>query len=54
VILIPLNAALAIRQLRDRDAEVLVWIDCFCINQEGLDERKSRIMLMASVYGQAE
>lgn len=46
-----LNAAL--RQLRSKDEDVIVWSDALCINQMDQGERAAQVALMHEVYMQA-
>lgn len=47
------NLGAALRRLRLRDRERVVWIDALCINQEDLDERSHQVLLMKDVFSLA-
>ena len=40
----------ALRVLRQRDAERLLWVDAICINQSDMHERTSQVQLMRQIY----
>ena len=43
----------ALKHLRDRHFERVMWIDAICINQNNLEERAEQVQLMAKIYGRA-
>lgn len=47
------NCAAAIRRLRHRHEQRVVWIDAICINQEDIPERNVQVLNMADIYSQA-
>lgn len=47
------NLHTALRHLRDRDIERVIWIDAICINQKDNSKKGIQIQSMASVYGYA-
>ena len=44
----------AMRQLRDSECVVFLWIDAICINQANIQEKNRQVPLMAEVYRRAE
>ncbi|KAF0322271.1 heterokaryon incompatibility protein [Colletotrichum asianum] len=44
------NLASFLRQRRQKDKEVALWVDALCINQQDIDERNSQVMIMGVVY----
>jgi len=48
------NAAAALRRLRHQDKTRTVWIDAICINQTDIHEKEGQLVLMRSIYEQAE
>lgn len=53
--ILPIGASLseALRYLRLRDQERVVWIDALCINQDDLEERGHQVGRMAHIYSRA-
>ncbi|KAH7156695.1 heterokaryon incompatibility protein-domain-containing protein [Dactylonectria macrodidyma] len=43
----------ALRQLRQPDASIVMWIDQLCINQEDEKEKEQQIPLMGRIYSQS-
>ena len=43
----------ALLELRERDADRILWIDAICINQSNLSERGHQVSRMADIYGKA-
>lgn len=43
----------ALRRLRRKDENEMLWIDQICINQEDLEERSSQVQLMRMIYKSA-
>jgi len=43
----------ALRHLRDRTSERILWVDAICINQSDVKEKLSQIELMSEVYNNA-
>ncbi len=39
--------------LREREREIVVWVDAICINQEDMDEKRWQIPLMGDLYASA-
>ena len=52
-IVITKNCEHALRQMRDKDKVVVLWIDAICINQRDLKERGHQIKNMGRIYKQA-
>ncbi|CAG9988039.1 unnamed protein product [Clonostachys byssicola] len=44
------NLFLALRRLRQKEEERVIWVDAVCINQLDLDERAQQVDLMRKVY----
>ncbi|CAH0021017.1 unnamed protein product [Clonostachys rhizophaga] len=49
-VLVTPNLAVALRGLRLRDRQRVLWIDALCINQESLHERAQQVSLMKDIY----
>jgi hypothetical protein len=47
------NLESALRHLRERTSERILWVDAICINQSDLEERLSQVERMAVVYQNA-
>lgn len=47
------NLEMALRGIRSRDHNVLIWVDALCINQGDPDERAYQVAMMAEMYGHA-
>jgi hypothetical protein len=48
------NAYLALRDLRYREKDRILWIDALCINQDDHKERGQQVQQMGSIYTEAE
>ncbi|KAJ3543485.1 hypothetical protein NM208_g3551 [Fusarium decemcellulare] len=48
------NLFVALKHLRKKDVERVLWIDAICINQEDPKERSSQVLLMGKIYSAAE
>lgn len=48
------NLDAALRQLRQANDRLCLWIDALCINQEDVHERSQQVQLMAAIYSSAE
>ena len=48
------NLMLALRGLRLRESQRVLWIDSICINQFDIDERNSQVRIMNLIYEKAE
>ncbi|KAK2057321.1 hypothetical protein LY76DRAFT_617253 [Colletotrichum caudatum] len=44
----------ALRHLRYRDRELVIWADAICINQDDIDERNKQVALMRLIYSSAQ
>jgi len=44
----------ALEALRQRNYDVLVWVDALCIDQANQEERSEQVRLMTNIYAQAE
>jgi hypothetical protein len=49
-----LNLESALRHLRYRDRERIIWVDAICINQADHSERSHQVLQMDRIYQQAE
>jgi hypothetical protein len=47
------NCEAALRKLRNRDSERILWIDAICINQDKTLERNHQVTLMRDIYSKA-
>lgn len=52
-LMITKNCAAALRRLRDKREERILWIDAIAINQESHQERSQQVILMDQIYSQA-
>lgn len=43
----------ALKAVRQKKSEVLVWVDALCIDQQNTDERASQVRLMGTIYSKA-
>lgn len=43
----------ALRYLRDRRVETILWVDALCIDQGNLEERSGQVQLMKKIYSNA-
>jgi hypothetical protein len=52
---IPVAASLydALKAVRQKKAETLVWVDALCIDQQNKDERAAQVRLMGYIYSRA-
>jgi hypothetical protein len=48
------NLHAALRHLRNRSFQRILWIDAICINQKDDNEKEIQIRFMAEIYGQAD
>ncbi|KAF2098809.1 HET-domain-containing protein [Rhizodiscina lignyota] len=48
------NLSAALRRLRHASQPRRLWTDVICVNQDDLDERRDQILLMGSIYQNAE
>ena len=53
VLLIPRNAAIVLKRLRQPHSVFPLWIDAICINQNDIHERNAQVQLMRNIYGSA-
>ena len=51
---ITLNCEAALRRLRAKDKERILWIDAVCIDQSNIGERSRQVRLMSMIYQQAQ
>jgi Heterokaryon incompatibility protein (HET) len=49
-----LNLESALRQFRQRNEVVILWIDAICINQLDNGERTQQVALMGDIYSQSQ
>jgi hypothetical protein len=52
-LMVTTNLHTALKHLRDRYFERVLWIDAICINQDSLLERGQQVKSMARIYGKA-
>jgi hypothetical protein len=50
---VTVNLRAALKCLRGRFLERIIWVDAVCINQENLEEREQQVQLMAKIYSKA-
>jgi hypothetical protein len=48
------NLYKALRSLRLKDGEIVLWVDAICINQDNEEEKKLQVAKMAQIYSMAE
>ncbi|OQO12812.1 hypothetical protein B0A48_02276 [Cryoendolithus antarcticus] len=44
----------ALRRLRSKNDEVILWADAVCINQSDLNEKASQVMMMFSIFAKSQ
>ena len=47
------NCESALRRLRQKDQERILWIDAICIDQSNIPERGQQVQIMSKIYAQA-
>lgn len=47
------NLYAALSQLRDKERDIVLWVDALCINQEDEEEKSRQVEMMASIYSRA-
>lgn len=47
------NLALALQYMRQPEADLILWVDAVCINQDDIIERNSQVALMGKIYSEA-
>ncbi|MCJ1390761.1 hypothetical protein MMC18_003622 [Xylographa bjoerkii] len=47
------NLFAALRQFRDTERELVLWIDALCINQDNQQEKNRQVLKMAEIYSRA-
>lgn len=50
VAIIPLNAAAAIRRMRNKHELTILWIDSVCIDQRNGDEKRGQVEMMDKIF----
>lgn len=53
-VMVPTSLYDALKAVRQKKRETLVWIDALCINQQDKDERAKQVRLMGHIYSCAE
>lgn len=48
------NLYKALKSLRQKEHEVMLWVDAVCINQSDEQEKKAQVLKMANIYSMAE
>ncbi|GKT43370.1 heterokaryon incompatibility protein 6, OR allele [Colletotrichum spaethianum] len=48
------NCMMALRRVRSRGAEKVIWIDAICMNQKDVEERGHQVRLMPQIYSRAQ
>ncbi|KAJ0310953.1 hypothetical protein COL5a_008852 [Colletotrichum fioriniae] len=54
VFLVTANCETALRRVRSRGAQRVVWIDAVCMNQQDVEERGHQVRLMPQIYSRAQ
>ncbi|OHW99190.1 ankyrin and het domain-containing protein [Colletotrichum incanum] len=47
------NLEIALRNLRYRDRELVIWADAICINQDDVEERNVQVAFMGTIYSKS-
>lgn len=47
---VPHSSEAAVRRMRHRDRERVLWIDAICIDQSSLSERSQQVAMMSDIY----
>ena len=47
------NLESALRRIRDKSQQLLLWIDAVCINQADVEERNGQVRMMGDIYSSA-
>ena len=50
---VTVNLEEALRQLRQDDDDLVLWVDAICIDQSNLAERSSQVLMMRDIYASA-
>jgi hypothetical protein len=50
VLRVSTNLAEALRELREKTTDVMLWIDQLCINQDDGNEKKQQVQEIKSIY----
>jgi Heterokaryon incompatibility protein (HET) len=48
------NLEVALRHLRHKSVERILWIDAICIDQSNIEERNQQVPLMKAIYSNTE
>jgi hypothetical protein len=51
---IPKNSAVALRNLRKKTADRMLWMDSICIDQSSIEGRNHQVQLMGDIYTRAQ
>ena len=49
-----INLEAGLRYLRSDSEYVVIWVDALCVDQSSVDERNSQVLLMKTIYSNAE
>ena len=49
-----INLEAGLRYLRSDSKDVVIWVDALCVDQSSIEERNSQILLMKTIYSNAE
>ncbi|GAW25193.1 putative het domain protein [Rosellinia necatrix] len=47
------NLFIALKRLRDRSLDRIIWVDAICINQDDTEERNHQVQFIAKIYAKA-
>lgn len=48
------NLEAGLRYLRGPSQDIVIWVDALCIDQSSVDERNSQVLLMKTIYSNAQ
>jgi len=53
-LLVTPNCESALRHLREKQEQLVIWVDAVCINQEDISERNFQVAIMRFIYNRAQ